>query len=304
MLISTTRVIKFAFTDFWRNLGLSLMTVTILVLTYVALNLLVLVNFFTETAIQSVENRVDVSVYFGPDVSDDRIVGVRGNLMNLPEVKEVVFISRAEALEQFRANHADEPEILEALDEVGQNPLGAVLVVKAKDATDFGPILEYLQSPEISALVEDKTVEDHRGLVERLTEITGKIETAAMGLTLMFALISLLIVFNTIRVAIYIHREEIAIMRLVGASSNFVRLPFLIETVMYNVVALAVVVAMLFPALRLMEPSAAGFFAAEAIGLESYFRMNWVKIFGYQLAAVTMLSVVAAWLSMRRYLRK
>lgn len=304
MLISSTRVIKFAFTDFWRNLGLSLMTVTILILTYVALNLLVLVNFFTETAIQSVENRVDVSVYFGPDVSDDRIVGVRGNLMNLPEVKEVVFISREDALAQFRANHADEPDILEALDEVGQNPLGAVLVVKAKDATDFGPILEYLQSPEISALVEDKTVEDHRGLVERLTEITRKVETAALGLTLMFALISLLIVFNTIRVAIYIHREEIAIMRLVGASSNFVRLPFLIETVMYNVVALGIVAALLFPALRLIEPSAASFFATEAIGLEAYFRTNWLKIFGYQLAAVTMLSVVAAWLSMRRYLRK
>ena len=304
MIISTSRVIKFAFTDFWRNLGLSLMTVTILILTYVALNLLVLVNFFTETAIQSVENRVDVSVYFGPDVSDDRIHGVRGNLTTLPEVKEVVFISREEALAQFRENHADEPEILEALNEVGENPLGAVLVVKAKDATDFGPILEYLQSSEVSSLVEDKTVEDHRGLVERLTEITGKIERAALGLTLMFALISLLIVFNTIRVAIYIHREEIAIMRLVGASSNFVRLPFLIETVMYNVVALVIVAAVLFPILKLIEPSAASFFATEAVGLEGYFRANWVKIFGYQLATVTFLSLVAAWLSMQRYLRK
>lgn len=304
MFISTSRVIKFAFTDFWRNLGLSLMTVSILILTYVALNLLVLVNFFTETAIQSVENRVDVSVYFGPDVSDDRILGVRGNLTTLPEVKEVTFISRDEALAQFRANHADEPEIIEALDEVGENPLGAVLVVKAKDATDFGPILEYLQSSEVSALVEDKTVEDHRGLVERLTEITGKIERGALGLTLMFALISLLIVFNTIRVAIYIHREEIAIMRLVGASSNFVQLPFLIETVMYNVVALGIVVAALFPLLRFMEPSAVSFFATDVVGLEGYFRANWLKIFGYQLATVGFLSVVAAWLSMRRYLRK
>lgn len=304
MLISGTRVIKFAFKDFWRNLGLSLMTVTILILTYISLNLLVLVNFFTETAIQSVEDRVDVSVYFGPDISDDRIHGVRGNLTTLPEVREVVFISREEALAQFRANHADEPDILAALDEVGENPLGAVLVVKAKDATDFGPILEYLQSPEVSALVEDKTVEDHRGLVNRLTEITAKIENAALALTLLFAVISLLIVFNTIRVAIYIHREEIAIMRLVGASSNFVRLPFLIETVLYNVVALAIVAAALFPLLRFMEPGAASFFAREAVGLEGYFRANWIKIFGYQLAAVGFLSLVAAWLSMRRYLKK
>lgn len=304
MLISTTRVIKFAFRDFWRNLGLSLMTVTILILTYVSLNLLVLVNFFTETAIKTVEDRVDISVYFGPEVSDDRIHGVRGNLTTLPEVREVNFISREEALAQFKANHADEPEILEALDEVGENPLGAVLVVKAKDATDFGPILEYLQSSEVAALVEDKTVEDHRGLVERLTEITGKIEQAALALTLLFAVISLLIVFNTIRVAIYIHREEIAIMRLVGASGNFVRLPFLIETFLYNLLALGIVAAALFPLLRLMEPGAASFFATDAIGLEGYFRANWLRIFGYQLAAVGFLSLVAAWLSMRRYLRK
>lgn len=304
MFISTSRVIKFAFTDFWRNLGLSLMTISILMLTYVSLNLLVLVNFFTETAIQSVESRVDVSVYFGPDVSDDRIHGVRGNLSTLPEVKEVIFISREEALATFKANHVEDEDIIEALNEVGENPLGAVLVIKAEDATDFGPILEYLQSDEVSTLVEDKTVEDHRGLVERLVEITGKIERAALAITLMFALISLLIVFNTIRVAIYIHREEIAIMRLVGASSNFVRMPFLIEVVMYNVVALGIVMLALFPLLQVMEPSASSFFATNAIGLEEYFRAGWVKIFGYQMVTVTFLSLVAAWLSMRRYLKK
>ena len=86
MLISYSRVFKFALKDFWRNLGLSLMTISILLLTYFSLNLLVLVNFFTEAAIQSIESRVDISVYFGPDVSDDRILGVRGNLTSLPEV--------------------------------------------------------------------------------------------------------------------------------------------------------------------------------------------------------------------------
>jgi len=303
MVISFTRVFKFALKDFWRNLGLSVMTISILVLTYFSLNLLVLVNFFTDAAIQTIEDRVDVSVYFGPEVSDDRILGVRGNLTTLPEVSDVIFISRDEALVQFRENHANEPDILEALDEVGENPLGAVLVVKANDATDFGPILEYLKSPQVSALVEDKTIEDHRGLIERLTGITNKIETAALALTLIFALISLLIVFNTIRVAIYIHREEIAIMRLVGASSNFVRLPFLIETFLFNLIALGIVAGLLFPSLEIIEPSARSFFATESVGLKAYFMENWVKIFGYQLAVVGALSLVAAWLSMRRYLK-
>lgn len=303
MIVSGVRVFKFALKDFWRNLGLSLMTISILVLTYLSLNLLVIVNFFTDAAISVIENRVDISVYFGPDVSDDRILAVRGDLTSLPEVKEVEFISRDQALERFKRNHADEPAILEALQEVGENPLGAVLVVKAKDAASYGPILQALDSPSIKNLVADKTVEDHRALIERLVLITNKVQRAALGLSLVFALISLLIVFNTIRVSIYIHREEIAIMRLVGASSNFVRVPFLIETLVFNVLALALVVAAVFPALGVIEPAARAFFDAD-VAIGAYFREHWLQIFGYQLAAVGFLSLVATALSMGRYLKK
>jgi cell division transport system permease protein len=304
MIISTARVFKFAFSDFWRNLGLSLMTISILVLTYLSLNLLVIVNFFTEAAIQVIEDRVDISVYFGPDVSDERIHGVRGNLVSLPEVKEVTFVTRDEALKQFKRNHADDPSILAALAEVGENPLGAVLVIKARDAQRYGPILEALESPAVTSLVEDKTVEDHRVLIDRLTRVTGKVQRAALGLSVVFALIALLIVFNTIRVSIYIHREEIAIMRLVGASSAFVRIPFLIETVLFNLLSLAAVAALVFPALGVIEPAARAFFDAQDVQVVGYFRQDWMRIFGYQLAAVTFLSLIATWLSMRRYLRK
>src|SRR5688572_5641541 len=303
MILSAARVVKFAFKDFWRNLGLSLMTISILVLTYFSLNLLVIVNFFTDAAIQVIENRVDISVYFGPDVSDERVHGVRGNLTSLPEVKEVIFISREEALDQFKKNHAEEPEILAALQEVGENPLGPVLVIKAKDAGRYGPILEALESPAIKSLVEDKTVQDHRVLIERLTSVTAKVQRAALGLSLVFALISLLIVFNTIRVSIYIHREEIAIMRLVGASSNFVRIPFLIETFLFNVISLGIVAALVFPALNVIEPAARAFFDAD-VGITAYYQEHWMEIFGYQLGAVTFLSLVATALSMRRYLKK
>jgi len=303
MILSAARVVKFAFKDFWRNLGLSLMTISILVLTYFSLNLLVIVNFFTDAAIQVIENRVDISVYFGPDVSDERVHGVRGNLTSLPEVKEVIFISRDEALEQFKKNHAEEPEILAALQEVGENPLGPVLVIKAKDAGRYGPILEALESPAIKSLVEDKTVQDHRVLIERLTSVTAKVQRAALGLSLVFALISLLIVFNTIRVSIYIHREEIAIMRLVGASSNFVRIPFLIETFLFNVISLGIVAALVFPALNVIEPAARAFFDAD-VGITAYYQEHWMRIFGYQLGAVTLLSLIATALSMRRYLKK
>lgn len=303
MFVSSARVVKFALKDFWRNLGLSLMTISILVLTYLSLNLLVIVNFFTDAAIRVVENRVDISVYFGPDVSDDRILAVRGDLTSLPEVKEIEFISRDQALEQFKRNHADEPAILEALQEVGENPLGAVLVVKAKDASSYGPILEALDSPAIKSLVADKTVEDHRALIERLILITGKVQRAALTLSLVFALISLLIVFNTIRVSIYIHREEIAIMRLVGASNNFVRVPFLIETMLFNILALGIVAAAVFPTLNVIEPAARAFFDAD-VAIGAYYRAHWLEIFGYQLGAVSFLSLIATALSMRRYLRK
>lgn len=304
MLISSTRVFKFALVDFWRNLGLSVMTITILVLTYLSLNLLVTVNYFTDTAVKLIQDRVDISVYFGPDVSNDRVMGVRGNLISLPEVRDVVFVSRDDALAQFKQNHADDPAILSALQEVGDNPLGAVLVVKAKDATHYGPILDALKSPAITSLVQDKVVEDHQLLIDRLTQITEKVKRAAIGLSALFAFISLLIVFNTIRVAIYIHREEIAIMRLVGASSNFVRLPFLLETIVFNLIALGLVAAAVFPTAAAIEPAARAFFDTDTVALQEYFRTNWLMIFGYEFGIVTFLSLAAAWLSMRRHLKK
>jgi cell division transport system permease protein len=304
MLTSPSRVIKFALKDFWRNFGLSLMTITILILTYLSFNLLILVNFFTNAATTAVENRVDVSVYFGPDVADERIMGVRGNLLSLPEVKDIAFVSRAEALDRFRSAHANDPAILSALNEVGENPLGAVLVIKAKDAANYGPILAALQSPTIKELVADKVVEDHRALIDRLTAITTRVKSLALGISAVFALISLLIVFNTIRVAIYIHREEIAIMRLVGASSNFVRLPFLIETVLFNLIACGLVAALVFSTIGFLEPTANSFFSVNSIGLVDYYRANWLPIFAWQLGVVTVLSLLAAAVSMRRYLRK
>lgn len=303
MIISAGRVVKFAIKDFWRNLGLSLMTISILALTYLSLNLLVIVNYFTDAAVTAIEERVDISVYFGPEVSDERVHGVRGNLTSLPEVKDIIFISREDALERFRQKHENEPEILAALQEVGDNPLGPVLVIKAKDAERYGPILEALESPAIKSLVEDKTIQDHRLLIERLTSVTARVQRAALALSFIFALISLLIVFNTIRVSIYIHREEIAIMRLVGASSNFVRLPFLIETVLFNLVSLAIVVALVFPVLNMLEPAVRSFFDSD-VGITTYYREQWKTLFGYQLGAVTLLSLAATALSMRRYLRK
>lgn len=304
MLTGPVRVIKFAFTDFWRNLGLSLMTISILVLTYLSFNLLVTVNFFTDAAARVIQDRVDISVYFGPDVSDERIMGVRGNLTSLPEVKDVTFISRDQALAQFKQNHANEPTILDALNEIGSNPLGAVLVVKAKDPGNFGPIIEALKGPAISSLVQDKVVEDHRNLIERLNSITGRVKRVALAMSAVFAFISLLIVFNTIRVAIYIHREEIGIMRLVGASSNFVRVPFLIETVLFNLVACAIVAALVLPFVKVVEPVASSFFNTDSVGIAGYYFGNWLKILGYQFGIVTGLSILAAAFSMGRYLKK
>lgn len=304
MLTSPGRVLKFAFTDFWRNFGLSAMTISILILTYLSLNLLVLVNFFTQAAAHAVEDRVDISVYFGPEVTDERIMGVRGNLLALPEVKDITFVSRDEALASFKRTHASDQAILDALNEVGENPLGAVLVVKAKDTADYGVILTALQSPAVKSLVTDQVVEDHRALIDRLNAITSRVQRAALGISAIFALISLLIVFNTIRVSIYIHREEIAIMRLVGASANFVRVPFLVETVIFNIAACILVAILVFPTLGLIEPTASAFFGTASIGLVKYYQSGWFQIFAWQLGVVTVLSLLAAALSMRRYLRK
>ncbi len=298
------RVLKFAFQNFWRNFWLSVVTVSMLALTLLSVNILVVLNHVAQKAIQAVEDRVEVSVYFKPEVTTDQLTAAAGQLRNLPQVRDVETVTADQALAQFKARHAGEDAIMKSLAEVGGNPFGPSLIVKARAADDFPVILQALQDPQFQDQIREKDFGNYSQLIDRIRFLTDRARALGIGIAALFLAIAVLIVFNTVRMGIFIHREEIGIMKLVGATDRFVKGPFLAEAVFYSLLATLVVVAIVLPTVAVMEPKLDVFLGAGyQTGLVAYFQQNWLLIFGGQFAALAILNLIATSLAMRRYLR-
>lgn len=301
--VSLFRIVKFALQNFWRNIWLSVITVTILVLTLFIVNILLILNVVGETAVRAVESKIDVSVAFVPDASEDIILSARGYLLSLPQVKDVEYRTAEEVLIEFRQANANRPDVLASLDEVGSNPFGGELVIKAHNPEDFAFILEALESPEYSPYIESKDFRDHEVIIARINQTIDRIRIGGIVLGSVFVFITVLIVFNTIRVAIYTHREEIGIMRLVGASSLFVRTPFLFEAILYTLLAVVISIAILYPLIGVLEPLLDQFFESTPTHLLAFFNENFLLIFGTQFVAFAILNMISTVFAMRKYLR-
>lgn len=297
------RTAKFAVQNFWRNIWLSIATILVFLLTLVTINMLVTLNVLTNAAIGSVEDQIDVSVYFEAGTSEEIIFGAQEYLQGLSQVELVEYVSAEEALVRFSQKHKNDSDILGALETVETNPFGGSLIVSATDTEDFAFILEALDNPTFSESIQEKDFDDHERIIERISGFTERVRIFAFGMGAVFVFIAMLIVFNAIRVAIYTHREEIGIMKLVGASNSFIRLPFLLEGVLFSFVATILMAAISYPVINVLEPSLSLFFDGQDIGLMAYYLHNWWFVFGLQFIGLSVLSAISASWAMNRYLK-
>lgn len=303
MLTSTYRILQFAFQNFWRNIWLSIITISMLVLTLLTVNILLVLNRVTDQAISFVENRIEVSVYFNENAPIAKVNDALTYLRTLPQVKDVQEIAADEALAEFKQRHATDPAILSSLDELGKNPFGPTLTIKAHRAKDFDAIIAALDNPRFRDAIRQKDFSDYQSIVGKIRQTTDEIRTGGIVLSGIFFLIALLIIFNTVRVAIFIHREEIGIMRLVGASSSFIRAPFLVETIILSILSIAIVIAIVYPSLAFIEPTFNQYFGSGTTGLVSYFEQNGFMIFGLQFLALLVVTMGSTALAMRKHLK-
>jgi cell division transport system permease protein len=302
-MMTALRAVTFAFQNFRRNFWLSLITVSMLALTLVTVNVLFVLQQVAGKAISYAEDRIEVSVYFHSASEEERVVGAAAYLRGLPQVRDVEIITADEALQRFRDRHAADDAILRSLAEVGGNPFGPTLVVKAYGADDFPFILDALDNPQFRDDIREKDFSSFEDIVERIRSVTDRIQAFGLVLAGIFLMITVLIVFNTVRIAIFIHREEIGIMKLVGATNAFVRAPFLIECAVYSMLAVGIVAAAAYPAVAVLDPKFAAFFGGESVGLLDLLQAKWYWIFGAQFVVLTLVNMLATAVAMRKYLR-
>ncbi len=303
MFVFFYRAIKFSLQSFFRNIWLSVVTIIILVLTLFSVTLVAGINVAAERAIDAVKEKIDVSIYFHSDVSEEDVLDTQERLEEMPRVKNISYTSKDEALRQFKINHADEPLILESIEELDENPLGATLTIKAKAIEDYPAILSVIDVEPYSSLIQYRNYDDNELVIGRLSAISSNIQSIGVGISVVFVIIAILIIFNTIRINIYTHREEISIMKLVGATNMFVRSPFIIESFMYAIVAVAISVAILFPLLSIVGPYVDEFFKGYSFDLMVYFTSHLWQIIGLQLVFAGVLSFLSSSIAIGRYLR-
>jgi len=297
------RIIKFALQDIVRNMSLSFMTVLILILMLLSINTLIVVRVLTDESIRTVKDQIDVSIYFDVDASEEQIQEVRDYVSAFPEVEQETFLDKDKVLAQFKEHYNQDEEILASLDELGDNPLGPTLIIKTREPKDYEKIIRALSVPEYEHIIEAKTFGDTQKAIDRIHIITTQVERFSYILTALFALISFIIIFNTIRVAIFTQRTEIGIKRLVGATSWFIRGPYLIESFVFSVVSVLISFFILHFSLKFLDPYIAVVFEQDYL-LSSYLYAHVWTIVGVEFFAVLLLTILSSGLAMQRYLNK
>lgn len=301
-MLSFLRIIKFALQDIFRNLGLSSMTVLILVLMLLSVNALIIVNVLTGEAVRAIKDQIDVSIFFQPEATDGQIDELKTYIGAFPEVVGLTYLNKDEVLARFREEHKDNQEVVASLNELGENPLGATLVVKTREPQDYEKIVQALAVPEYENIIEAKTFGDTEKAIARIRTITSQVERFAIAVSALFAVIAFLIIFNTIRVAIYTERVEISIKKLVGASNWFVRGPYMVESLFFTLVSVIFTGALVYLAVRLADPYVNVVFGRSGI-LTNYYFSHILFLLSAQFGGVLLLTVFSSLLAMRRHLR-
>jgi cell division transport system permease protein len=304
MFTSFKRVFRSGWLNFKRQGDLSIATIFIMVMTISLATSLFLFQNLTKFLISSLEEKVDISIYFKREATEADILKIKEEIAKIPEVKEVKYVSQEEALEKFTQRHKENPIIMESLKEVGENPFLASLNVSAREASQYATVANFLDNtlaPSLRNLIEKVDYYQRKPVIERIFSLTSGINRAGISLSIVLAIVAILVVFNQVRLAIYTQREELAIQRLVGASNWFIRAPFLLQGAISGFFA-TIICLLIFtsicwgfgPKLEILFP---GF------NLFSYFTSNFFLILLIQLATGVGLGVISSFIAIRRYLR-
>jgi len=300
--VSILRVIKFSLQDIGRNIWLSLVTVLILILTLLSVNLLLAVQAISAAAVATIKEKIDVSLYLRTDAEQDKIMALKARLASLDRIKEVRYVSQEEALAIFNKSHQNDPQIIEALRELDKNPLTPSLVIKPKNIDQFTALINDLNRLD-EPIIESRNFEDHQLMLNKINAITNRVSEVGMAVSIIFVIITLLVIYNTVRVAVYTHRGEITIMRLVGASNRFIKAPFLVSSLIYTLVSVLVVVAIFFLFLNLLQPYLETFFAGYNFNILTYFIGNFGSIFGWEFVLAAAVNMIASLVAVSKYSR-
>lgn len=300
------RMLVSGWKNFARGGAVSAATVLIMTVTLSIIGSLIFLSALLSFTLTTIKNKVDVSVYFVTTASESEILAVKDRLEKLPQVASVTYTSAAEALTAFLARHANDQLTLQALDNLGVNPLDASLSVSANDPSEYESIVSFLEaSPALSvggaSIVDRINYAQNKEVIDRLALAIQATRQIGFAVVIIFALASILIAFATIRLAIYTAKDEIAVMRLVGASNAYIQGPFIITGIITGVSAAALVLLLLWPATWYTGGRTAEWFGG--FNIATYYSSHFMLICAILVCSGIVLGAIASVFAIRRYLK-
>ncbi|PIR83173.1 hypothetical protein COU19_01895 [Candidatus Kaiserbacteria bacterium CG10_big_fil_rev_8_21_14_0_10_56_12] len=293
--------------NFVRGGAVSAATVLVMTVTLAIIGSLIFLSALLSFTLDTVKDKVDISVYFVTTATEPAILAVKDQLEKLPEVDTVTYMSAADALTAFRGRHANDQLTLQSLDLLGYNPLDASLTVRAKDPSKYEVIVNFLDaSPALSTSgtsIIDRINYDanNKQAIDRLSLAITATRQIGLAVIILFVIASILIAFATIRLAIYTSKEEIAVMKLVGASNAYVQAPFVVEGIITGLIAAVLVLFFFWPATWYVGLKTAAWFGGFNLG--QYYVSHFALIFVILMLSGILLGGVASIFAIRKYLK-
>lgn len=300
MFNSFNRVLKSGCANFWRDKWLSVAAILMMLLTILSIVSLLMTNVLIDSFIATLEDKIDISVYFALDAEEEKILQTKTDLAKLNEVRSVEYVSSEEALNKFKEKHQDNQILMQSLQEVGSNPLNPSLNIKAQSASQYDVIVSFFNMEKYQEIVDKINYQENEAIITRLASITDLVRRGGFIILIILAVIAIFVTFNTIRLTIYSSRKEIKVMKLVGAGNWFVRGPFIIEGALYGIVAAILATVILFPGLWYLSPKIASYISGA--NLFEFFKNNFLSLFLLQIGIGIILGTASSFASMGRYL--
>lgn len=300
MFINLYRIVKTGMQGFWRNKWVSQAAVAVMVVTLFIASSLFVLNGLTDQLLANLEQKIDITVYFKTNTPKSEIKKIQKNLNSRPEVTTTTYVSRHEALQEFKERHNKDSLILQSLNKLDQNPLTASLNIKANDPSQFASLADFTKR-NYESLIDEISFQESEGVIDQVNRFTNNIKTGGLVLSAILILIVILVTYNTIRLSIYSLKDKITIMRLVGAPNWFTRGPFLTQGLLYGVVATLISTALILGLAWLWGENATQYFLG--FDLLEYVRSNIAVLILAQLTLGSILGTLSSWFAIKKYLK-
>ncbi|MDD3480829.1 MAG: permease-like cell division protein FtsX [Patescibacteria group bacterium] len=309
-MITFLRILKNGFVNFIRNGVLSFASTTIMVLTLLSLSVFYITSMTVNLGIDYIQEKIDISAFFDYEADEALVLELQSELANLPEVSSVKYVSQDEALERFKEQKKDQKELIESIESLEENPLQASIEVKMDDPDQIENVSNTLEKEEYDTIIAKKengdkkiSYKENKAVVDKLLHYTRIIRNIGIVAITAFGVISFIIIYNTVRIAIFSQKNDIEIMKLVGATNWYIRGPFIFEGMLYGIIATAITMIGLAAMLYYSAPSLNSAFSDIGVNVTSLLYENAWLFFGAQLLLGISIGVFSSWLALRKYLK-